>query len=828
MPSITDITTTPLSGLNYIDALLDKGPDWNFLTTVDGKPVTTLQYTFSIASGNEDSQSTGTIFTGSPQAFSAIQQTQVRAAFAYLSQITGIKFVETADGASAQIHLASANLIGTTTTGLCSWHSSYGYSGTQLSSYDANAYVYLDNLEWGAQNSNLAPGSWGYETLLHELGHALGLKHSFETTSDNSATLPASQDSTANTLMSYNYTNVAYSHYQQDDLAALAWLYGGDGLDGALGINSTTGGRYLMGSSGNDILAGTTANDTFQGNGGNDIINGGGGNDTAVFIGAFANYTISVLADGDLQVASKDGGDGVDTLHAINTMSFLGDGMNITRQAILAANSAPVTPTMTIVENTDGYATSVAPTANGTAEAGDLIKIYTSGNILVGTAKADASGAFTAVLNPFHDGSSYQVYAIATNSQGLASAASQPVSFNIDGHIPALAVTKNANGYATGSTPVVTGAGEAGDTINIYTSDNSLVGTATVSDNGLFSVVLNPFKDGTNYQVHATATSSTGVTSTSSLAVAFNVDGHAPSLPTAGLSVAASGNIVTFSGTGEIGTTMDLIRVGATTADSPVIAETKVGVDGKWSVTTSPLPNGTYAVAAVSVDLADNATSAGNKMNFIVNNANNMIGTADNDSLTPAAANIAIDGGAGTDTLVANGPMANYTVAQQAWGYGLTDKVGSGGHDTLLNIERIQFNDGAVALDVGGNAGEIFRLYQAAFDRPAEAAGLGYWIWRMDNGASLTEVAHEFMTGQPEFDTLYGANPSDTDFINHLYENVLHREADSAGFTYWLNVLKNSPDARAAVLTGFSDSPENQALVIGTIHDGMVYTPWHV
>lgn len=734
MPTVSDVTTTPLSGLNYIDALLDTGPDWNYFTPAPGAPANTLYYTFSVTTGNEDAQSTASIFTGSTQAFSASQQAQTRAAFAYLSQVTGIQFVETTDGTSAQIHLADANLTGATTTGLCSWHTTYGYTGTQLVSYDAEAYVYLDNVEWGAQNSNLAPGGYGYETLLHELGHALGLKHPFETTSENSATLPAAQDSTANTLMSYNYVGGPYSQYQQDDLAALAWLYGGDGLGGALGINSTTGGRYLMGSSGNDTLVGTTADDTFEGNGGDDMIYGGGGNDTAVFRGVRNDYNITVLSDGDLQVASKDGIDGTDTLHAISTLRFA--DMSVTSQSILAAATAP--------------------------------------------------------------------------------------------DVPTLAVTKNANGYATGSTPLVNGTADPGDTVHIYTSDNVLVGTATAdSSTGLFSVVLSSFNDGTNYQIYATATNSTGVTSADSSLVSFNVDGHAPTMPTASMNMASSGNVVSFNGTGEAGTTIELIRAGATVADYTEIAQATVDANGHWSVTTSPLPNGDYTVSVVSVDLADNATNAASKLTFSVNNPNNITGTANNDTLTLNAPNIAVDGGAGIDTVVVNGPRANYTLDKEVWGYGLTDNVGSGGHDALLNVERVQFSDASVALDVNGNAGEAFRLYQAAFGRPAEAAGLGYWIWRMDNGASLTEVAHEFMTGQPEFDALYGSNPSDTDFINHLYENVLHRAADAAGFAYWENVLNTSPNARADVLVDFSESPENQALVIGTIQNGMTYTPWH-
>lgn len=734
MPTISNVTTTPLSGLNYIDALLDKGPDWNYFTPAAGAPANTLYYTFSVASGNEDAQSTQSILTGTPQAFSADQQAQTRAAFAYLSQITGIQFVETAVGTNAQIHLANVDLTGSTTTGLCSWHSSYSYSGTQLVSYDADAYVYLDNNEWKAQNADLAPGGYGYETLLHELGHALGLKHPFETTSDNSATLPAAQDSTVNTLMSYNYVGGAYSHYQQDDLAALYWLYGHDGLGGALGINSTNGGRYLLGTSGNDTLTGSTADDIFQGNGGNDMIYGGGGNDTAVFSSVRSNYNINVLADGDLQVVSKDGSDGTDTLNAINTLQFA--DMSVSRQAIMAASGVPGVPT--------------------------------------------------------------------------------------------LAVTENANGYATGATPSVTGVADPGDTVHIYTSNNVLVGTATAdSSTGLFNVVLSPFNDGLDYQIYANATNSAGVTSGNSQTATFNIDAHAPAPATASMTMASSGNVVSFSGTGEPGVTIELVRGGATAADFVEIAQTTVGSDGKWSVTTSPLPNGDYSVSPVSVDLAGNANSGTSKLSFTVNSPGNITGTAGDDTLTPGAANIAIDGGGGNDTVVVNGPRANYTLAKEVWGYGLTDNVGSGGHDALLNVESVEFNDGWVALGTDGNAAEIFRLYQAAFGRAAEPAGLGYWIWRMDTGSSLQTVAHEFMTGQPEFDALYGTNPSNTDFLNHLYQNVLHRAPDAAGFAYWEGILSNPDNSRADVLINFSESPENKALVIGTIENGMSYTPWH-
>lgn len=742
MATVSDITVIPTSGLNHIDALLDTGPDWNYFTPPAGGQPNVLYFTFSVTSGNEGADSTQKIFYGNQQAFSAAQQAAVRELLkdgGYLNSLTKIQFVETSDGDAAQIHLCNANIITSNVTGLCSWQSTYQYEpGTnRLVGYDADAYVYLDNVEFGAANSNLTPGGRGYQTLLHEMGHALGLKHSFwEPTSDNPnpIVLPASQDNTSNTLMSYTNVGGPYTTYSQYDVAALKWLYGMDGLGGALGINSTTGARYITGTNGADTLTGTDANDTLEGDGGNDMIDGGSGIDTAVLRGVRSNYTFAALANGDMTVTSKDGIDGTDTLRSIEILKFA--DMSATRSEVLALDTtAPGKPTMV--------------------------------------------------------------------------------------------VTKNVNGYATGNTPLVTGKAEAGSTVKVYTSgDNKVVGTVTADANGLYTLKLNTFADGSDYKVYATSTDAAGNVSVASDVTSFKVDATPPVKPVYTMNAAAGSNQAHFDGTGEVGTTIELVRSG----DLQTIARTTVGADGKWQLDTSPLPNGNYTVSVVSLDLADNGTSAASRATLTVNSTANITGTSGNDTLKPGVGNNAVDGAAGLDTVVYAGPRSNYSLEQEAWGYGITDKAGNNGHDSLINVERVQFDDAFVALDTEGIAGQIFRLYTASLGRPAEAAGMGYWMWRMENGTSIQTVASEFMK-QVEFDTLYGKDPSDATFVTKLYNNVLHRDPEPAGFEYWMSTLTNNTNTKEAVRTqmviDFSNSLENQANVVGTFKLGIDYVPWH-
>jgi hypothetical protein len=268
------------------------------------------------------------------------------------------------------------------------------------------------------------------------------------------------------------------------------------------------------------------------------------------------------------------------------------------------------------------------------------------------------------------------------------------------------------------------------------------------------------------------------------------------------------------------------VRAGATVDDYIDIATTTVRLDGTWSVATSPLPNGGYQVNVVSSDKAGNATASFNSATFTVANSAFQGGTANNDVIKVTAANgsHAIDGGAGRDTAVIAGKFADYKVVKETWGYGVTDKVGSGGHDSLINVERLQFNDVNVALDIDGPAGQVYRLYKAAFDREPDPQ-INYWIDRVDHGLQLEDMAKEFMTNQPEWDKMYGKNPSNADFLTNLYAHVLHRGPDGEGYAFWLNALDTKIATREHLLAFFSESPENQLQVIGEIQNGFTYTP---
>lgn len=186
-------------------------------------------------------------------------------------------------------------------------------------------------------------------------------------------------------------------------------------------------------------------------------------------------------------------------------------------------------------------------------------------------------------------------------------------------------------------------------------------------------------------------------------------------------------------------------------------------------------------------------------------------------------------GNAGVDTAVFRGNNSDYSVTS-IWmsigdgvsqqGISVTDRQTSrDGVTSLLSVERLQFADKTVALDIDGNAGQAYRLYQAAFARTPDNGGLKYWISNMDNGATLEQVSTGFLASN-EFKSVYGANPTIDVFLNNLYQNVLHRTPDAGGYDYWANQIKTGL-INEQVLIGFSESNENIANVIGVIQNGI-------
>jgi hypothetical protein len=220
----------------------------------------------------------------------------------------------------------------------------------------------------------------------------------------------------------------------------------------------------------------------------------------------------------------------------------------------------------------------------------------------------------------------------------------------------------------------------------------------------------------------------------------------------------------------------------------------------------------------ITVSLNKLANGGIYKANF---GGDSLLGSGGADTFYARPGNDRFDGAGGLDTAVVQGTRASYAVTITADGFKLASL---GATVALHDVERVQFGDAMLAFDIAGTAGQAYRIYQAAFARTPDAGGLGFWIGAMDKGLGLADVAAMFV-GSQEFADRYGTQDN-AGFLATVYHNVLHREPDDGGFAFWGKFMANG-GSRAELLAQFSESPENQAQVIGAIDHGIAFLPTH-
>jgi len=191
-----------------------------------GKPFGTaveLTFSFPVAVPAYASEEDANGFSG----FTTEQKAATRQIIARIAAEIGLTFTEVADTAANYGVLRFANNK--------QGEVSSGYAQVPFGAADdSSGDVYINN-EQPENLSNITPGSNAWATLVHEIGHALGLKHPGNYNAGEAGAdaaeppfLPATEDSVLYTIMSYNYTP---DEQERDwwgiyDLLALQHLYG--------------------------------------------------------------------------------------------------------------------------------------------------------------------------------------------------------------------------------------------------------------------------------------------------------------------------------------------------------------------------------------------------------------------------------------------------------------------------------------------------------------------------------------------------------------------------------------------------------------------------
>ena len=361
----------------WIDALLPNEANGLYFKSLLGS-TPTLYFTFpSTLPAYDTSKEDALGFA----AFSSTQIAQVEKALTYIASLVNVNF-QKSNNASALNTLAFAN------------NQQKDSAGYAIAPGDAmgDSDLFFDI---NVTNAKFADGTYGALTLIHEIGHALGLKHPFSAQQAGGGLadppyLPTADDQTAWTVMSYNDTSAQYQlQYSPFDISALQYIYGpnpngragndtytvsesssnfiwdGAGLDtldlsgarqggsfyltpgywgflgnarassitaaGQVTLNFGTQIENLVGSNFADKLYGNELANVISGGAGNDTIDGGSGTDTVKLTDSLAHYKV-IRTTGGYQLVDTWGANGTDTLTQIESLQFSDKNINLTVQ----------------------------------------------------------------------------------------------------------------------------------------------------------------------------------------------------------------------------------------------------------------------------------------------------------------------------------------------------------------------------------------------------------------------------------------------------------------------------------------------------------------
>lgn len=203
-----------------------------------------------------------------------------------------------------------------------------------------------------------------------------------------------------------------------------------------------------------------------------------------------------------------------------------------------------------------------------------------------------------------------------------------------------------------------------------------------------------------------------------------------------------------------------------------------------------------------------------------------LAGGLGNDILEGGLGNDILDGGAGVDLAAYSGNYSAYAVMNSLTGWSVrslsaSPAEGASGTDTLTNMERLQFLDAKIAIDLDGSAGVTARILGAVFGKESlanrEYAGIGLSL--LDGGMSYGDLM------QLALNAKLGPGFSNAAEVDLLYQNLVHTAPSPEELLYWTGTISSGQFSQSSLAVWAADHDLNATNInlVGLQQTGIAY-----
>lgn len=247
------------------------------------------------------------------------------------------------------------------------------------------------------------------------------------------------------------------------------------------------------------------------------------------------------------------------------------------------------------------------------------------------------------------------------------------------------------------------------------------------------------------------------------------------------------------------------------------------------AITYTATTTGTYFLGASSSPRASGSATGSYTLSASLPNVGGVVvrtGSSSADTITAGASDESIDGGLGIDTIVFSSAYATYSVTAATAGF-VVAGAGASPKSTLTNVERLQFSDAKLAIDMGAtqSGGEVALLMGAVLGKASLANKplIGQLLPYFDAGNTMKDAANVLISSG--IMTQLAGGPSTSAYVNMIYKAVVGEVPTADTTAILASVIDNGTYSKADFLTVVTGLPLNQTNVdlVGLQQTGLAY-----